>query len=202
MSQIKLLNPSDLGIMHIARKFNSTRSNVNLLNLFRLAVCENDNKTRDFLKTERTLARGAVEIPSSVYLDYLYAVALAQRRIKREGDELVQLKRLINENFLKQRCLEVQKTFTDIGYAQGAIDLVREQNFFNYLIDKLIFISIKKEREFASGQEASLDIGNIDTEVTSNDNGFILSGLESEEVTDLLFEAAITPLHVNETNVS
>ncbi len=206
MPKITHINPSDPGIIDIANKFNVEHKRINLLGVLKLAW-NNDKKARKLLEEEPLLQYGARQIWSKEtnnfgvpYIDYVYAVALAQRRLKWEGDELLQLKRLIKENYPRARWSNIQKTFTDIAYSLWESEKEYEKNFFNYAIDKFIYIYLEKKQAFKEGfndDDISVDIGEIDSEITSGENGFITDSGTTDKITDLFFEAASTQWPIN-----
>lgn len=202
MPKIRYINPSDPGIIDLAKKFNVEHKRIYLLRVLKLA-CKNDKQARKLLEEEPILQYGARQIRSKeindlgvTYLDYLHAVALAQRRLQWDGDELLQLKRLIKENYSQERWIDVEKSFTDIGDNLWAKNEEYEKNFFNYAVDKLIYIYSEKKQSFKEGvrnNDTQIDIGEIDSEITSGKNGFITDADTADKICDLFFEAASTP---------
>lgn len=208
MKKIRFLNPSDPVITSIADMFNTEHRHINLLNKLKLAE-KGDYNANNFLRNEPLLSYGMKnKLPRKHFQnnlnaasEYFYAVAYAQRRLKWEGNELLQLKHLIKENYQKSKWLDVQKIITDIAYELGETSLDYEKHFFNYMIDSLIYLSAEKKIAFKNAIEnevSFIDKERIDSEVTSSENGFILRMEQPEKIYDLLLEAASTPWHVNE----
>ncbi len=211
MPLVRNLNPSDPGIVSIARSFNSRHKNLSLFSVLELAW-GGDPLARDLISNEEILTNGAESIPAerwrdnekNAYASYLYAVAFAQRRIKREGDEFVYLKRLIKKNFPKERWNNVQKDLEEIGQYLYEKDEDWEINFYNYMIDRLMHLLIEKRQKFESGEseeEEYIDLGELDTELTSGKNGFIINDLDmTDTVSNLFREAASTRWRINDKN--
>ncbi len=210
MSTVRNLNPSDPGIISIAREFISRYKDLSLSNIIELAW-RGDHLAKVLISNEKILTDGAERIPvkcwmdneSNTYSSYLYAVALAQRRLKREGDELVYLKRLIKKNFPETRWKEVKEDLEEISQHLYEKDEDYERNFYNYLIDKLTYLSLEKKDELESGEKAheeeSIDFGQLDRELTSGINGFIINNPDiTDKICNLFLEALSTPWRVND----
>lgn len=199
MPPIIFINPSDPGIIQIARNFNDKyEGRKSLLAILTLAW-RNDSNARSVLENETILTQGAIDIregnSASPYVDYLHAVALAQRRIKREGDELLQFKRLVKKNYPKTDQLKVIQAYSQVAESCGNDE--KEANFWNYIIDVLINIANNKKFAFQQNinveDDSCVDIGEIDSELTSGEYGFRLDNRDSERICDLVQIAATTP---------
>lgn len=215
MQKIKFLNPSDPTIISIARMFNSEHRRISLLKKLEVAWDGNGN-ARSFFENEPLLVRGMSKISpdhtGDSYLAYLYAVAYAQRRIRREDKEVEQLKFLIIKNYPKTKWVKILGEFSNIASTLWSKEPEYEKHFLNYAVDKLIFISQKKKRysemiktveeNTESEEDNYIDIGEIDTEVRSGENGFIANVDIADRICDLFFEAASTPWNVNEKKLS
>ncbi|MBI3590208.1 MAG: hypothetical protein HY094_02380 [Candidatus Melainabacteria bacterium] len=205
MPKIEHINPSDYEIVNIAKRFNEQYKDMSLLNLLELAW-DNDQLSRTFLGEERILIEGAKQIPpyrsgdpASSYMSYIYVVGLAQRRLKREGNEYAQLDRLITKNFPQLKRKTVLRHISEIADGLYKADESYGTNFLNYMIDHLIDLSREKKEAFDDkDDDASIDIGIIDDELSSGEYGFILTAFEAEEITDLFAKAAMIPWRRNE----
>ena len=206
MPRIKHINPSDPGIKDIAQRFNAVHKEKSLLKILKLAW-DKDQDALTFLEEDHILFSGAKQIepgesPTSL-IDYIHTVALAQRRFKWDGDELLQLKRLIKKNYPQSRQLDIQKSFSEVAYYFGEKDEESEKNFLNYLIEKFIGISLEKKEIFESvlelgDEDRAINLGEIDTEVSSGENGFFITSFDTiDEICNLLLEATTTPWQIN-----
>ncbi len=194
-----LINATNPRIIQIVRKINERYPHIDLIEIVESA-CLGDNDALDFLNNAPVVVRNAQRFlsrptnnKSSAYQKYLYALAQAQMHLNREGEEYFQLKQLVTMNFQKSRQSDVfsaigkitHKLYDDVG-AQA------ETNLLNYMIDKLMDITLAKRK----GQR--MVILDINSELTSDKNGFILNCFEAEEITDLFTEAIYRSWHVNE----
>lgn len=212
MSNIQHISPSDPGIISIAKMFNVEHRRTSLLQTIELAK-DGNTKAHNLLTNERLLQIGISRIPrqllsenkDTAVKDFYYAVALAQRRLRREDKEVLYLKFLVKSNYTKDRQRAVFNEFTEIANVLAEKNLEEEKHFYNYVIDKLIFISQCKKNESDMKEileidekdfnDETLDIGEIDTEVQSKANGFKLDTDLIDRLCDLFFEAASTPWH-------
>ncbi len=212
MSRIQYLSPSDPGIISIAKMFNVEHRRISLLQTIESARSGNI-KAHDLLNNERLLQIGISRIPRQLLSekrdtavhDFYYAVALAQRRLRREDKEVLYLKFLVKSNYTKDRQRTVFDKFTDIANLLAENNLEQEKYFYNYVVDKLISISqLKKsdhdmretlELDKSGFNDEAIEIGEIDTEVQSEANGFKLDTDLTDRLCGLFFEAASTPWH-------
>ncbi len=196
MLSIKATNPR---IIQIARKFDKKYPDVFLAKEIESA-CYGDKESLVFLSTTPLLRRNADRfLPESsykqsrAYKKYLCAVAQAQIHLGRENNEYEALKGLIKLNFAESKHGKIFPVIKDIaGELSETVSPEAEINFLNYLIDHLSDMSQAKwnDRKFI--------VGDIDSELTSNKNGFILRGNQPEEIKNLFIEAVQTPLQLNE----
>jgi hypothetical protein len=106
--------------------------------------------------------------------------------LNREGNEYSQLKLALIINFAKKSrsdyAFSVSRDIAHELYIM--VNAQTETNFLNYLIDKFTDISIAKMK----GQRVV--ISDIDSELNSGENGFILRDHQVEKITNLFREAA------------
>ena len=205
MLKIRHINPGDPGIIKIAKRFNRVNEGLSLLNVLKIA-CDGDDHAQRFILEEMTLTeRASRRIMNSDsllpdYINYVFAVGLAQRRIKRAGDEYAILARLVEKNFPISRKKIVLDAIWKTADSLYETDEASGTNFLHYLIDKFTDLSLEKKSKYKDGlirDNGVMDIGDIDTELSSGENGFILTAFEAEDIIDLLVEAAITPWDIN-----
>ena len=206
MQKIRFINPSDPVIVSIARNFNAEHYRISLLTELELAWRGNI-VARNLIENEPLLLYGVNQIPKRLYNDqnsslgYLYAVALAQRRLKREGNEYAQLERLIKMNFSRESKKYALSTIWKIADKLYENDESCGTNFLNYVIDKFIFISTQKKQAFTDGRSinvTSIDTGDVEVEVMSDEHGFNIDDYDTADtISDLFDEAAATPWDIN-----
>ena len=190
MPKIKHINASDLGIQTTARRFIKENPKVRLFDVLdSLTAAE----VRSLEKESFTYNNGRGH--TSV-IELNLAVAYAQERLRRKNKEWKVLNRLIKQNFpSKEREDAVRNIITKLTDSLFRANERDDINFLNYLIERLKFISRDKKEVFFDNKDdnASIDIGIIDDDLSSGENGFILNSLDAEEIIDLFVEAAITP---------
>lgn len=196
MLSIKPTNPR---IIWIARKFSEQYPDILLAKMLEKAHSGNE-KAIVFLTTKPILRNNAekfvlVDDPATShdYKKYLCAIAQAQIHLEWENSEYEQLKNTLTMNFAPSRHVVIFSTIRDIaGELSETVSPRAETNFLNYLIDNLLDISVAKT------YDVKFVVGDIDSELTSNKNGFILTGIQAEEITNLFVEAVNTPLQVSD----
>ena len=166
MSSIRATNPK---IIRVAEIFSKKYPDIILAEVLEAAYENRDKKAAVFLMTLPTLYNSAKKIfhiknsdESPVYKKYLLAVAQAQINLLYEGSEYEQIKQLIEINFIQSRHKDVFQT-----------------------IDQLVSIDLAKK------EGKKIFIGDIDSELTSNKNGFILTAIQTEDIKNLFIEAAL-----------
>lgn len=190
MSSIRATNPR---IIRIAEIFSKKYPDVNLADVLEAACEGGDEEAIVFLTTQPTLCRGAEKLlhienfeESYAYKKYLCAVARAQIHLLYEGREYEQIKQSIEINFIKSRHKDIFQTIANIaGELSNVVNAKAETRFLNYLIDQFTDIELTKK----DGKR--IFVGDIDSELTSNKNGFILTAIQAEDIKNLFIEAAL-----------
>lgn len=190
MSSIRATNPR---IIRVAEIFSKKYPDVILAEVLEAAYENRDKKAAVFLITQPILCRSAEKLlhiedlgKSRAYKRYLCAVAQAQINLLYEGSEYEQIKQLIETNFIQPRYKDVFQTIVNIaGELSNVVNAETETRFLNYLIDQLVSIDLTKK----GGKK--IFIGDIDSELTSNKNGFILTAIQAEDIKNLFIEAAL-----------
>ena len=189
--------------MQIAERFNSRyKKSPPLAKIIHIASSGSE-KAQRFIERNRLLFRGARELNVAGeelnFFPYLYAVANAQIYLRREGREILLLKKQIVKNYPKDKCLEVTNAFLEVARTLES----DENNFFNFLIDVLKNIHLAKKAAVEEGTEQKdtvlLTIGDFEEELINGDSGFALAedGSEYKKVIELILLAVKTPLQEN-----
>lgn len=190
MSSIRATNPK---IIRIAEIFSKKYPDVSLADMLEAACEGGDKKAIVFLTTQPILCRNAEKLlhienfeESHAYKKYLCAVAQAQTNLLYEGSEYEQIKQLIETNFIQPRHKDVFQTIVNIaGELSNVVNAETETRFLNYLIDQFTDIELTKK----NGKR--IFVGDVDSELTSGKNGFILRAFQAEDVKNLFIEAAL-----------
>lgn len=193
------INSTNPKIIQLVRRVNERYPYVDLAEIVESAL--NGNKdSYSFLKNEPSLQAHAKRFVANsrnkelAFKKYISALVQAQMHLNREGYEYHHLKLSVIVNFPRARQEEVFQTFRNMAdELYYSVDSQTETNFLNYLIDSLMNISLAR----IHGKK--INVGDIDHELTSNKNGFILNGYQSEEINNLFKEAANTQSRPKET---
>lgn len=203
MPKVRRINPSDPGIQALAKKFTKENPGVSLLDVLGSL---HENTTIPLDLEEESLICGKSKSPLSderettSVIELTIAVAYAQERFQRKNNEWKELNNLLKENFpRRERENYIRAVITDISDSLCKVDARADINFFNYLIEQLTFLSEEKEEALDNKDNAtSINFDINPDDLDSGDNGFILNGLQAEEITNLFVEAADTPLKIND----
>ena len=203
MIPLRSLSPAINEVIEVACAYeNALQSKRSLYVTANRAFDKGDTKARAHLEENKILEDGLSRILQAGYQpcfsEYIYAVAIASRRMKRKPDELLYLKRLIVRNYESDDQIKVMIAFCDI--ADGLDD--NGANYLNYIIEELTeFLFAKKacRDDPESLQEyfqAELEI--IEEGITNGIQGFMF-GYGSEmfnQTVDLLHLATESPLRL------
>ncbi len=186
------INSTNPKIIQLVRKINERYPYVDLAEIVESALHGNKD-SYSFLENEPSLQAHAKRFVANsrnkelAFKKYISALVQAQMHLNRQGDEYHHLKLSVIVNFPRARQEGVFQTFRSIAdELYNSVGSQTETNFLNYLVDSLIDISLTR----INGKK--INIGDLDHELTSNKNGFILTGYQSEEVNNLFKEAANT----------
>ncbi len=189
MSKIRYINPSDLGIQVVARKFTKEHPGVHLLDVLD-SLSEDEiislgDETFNYYKRSPSYEKRR----TTSVIELNIAVAYAQERLLRKNNEWKELNRLLKENFpLKEREKAACSTITEIADSLCEAKERSEINFLNYLIEEFTYLSQEKEDVIDNGGSVDFDIDHNDLE--SGENGFRLGSSMSVDIVEILYEAA------------
>lgn len=180
-------------IIETARRFNSVHMGATLAEMIS-DVGDNCSSSVfiDEVQEDPSLMEGASELNvgfeygSISYMEFIHYVAIAQKHILREGDEIDTLIKEITKNFKEEDQLVVKNKIMEIGESLGE----SENNFYNFLAD--LFHEVAGVKEYAVACKAPIaevvrgHFSDIDFESTLTSGNY---GFEFEPDSELLSDA-------------